>query len=149
MENKSEEQPIEVYAFVHTDKWYLYIPVTGITMEGDRTEDEQLRHEVQSLLEILVLLRSFDKAYYKIYINSTYCRDLCDKWIARWVEQRFRIPNKETLRPNHDLIVKLYSFQMCMKFELCRQYDDFDYYNKVISIVTEQEEDLLPIQELV
>lgn len=126
---------VEVYGYTYPTKWVMFIPSANITMEGDRVEEDSLRHEVQSLLEMLVILRSFGKDTYKIYMNSNYCRNLVEKWIPRWVEQRFRIPNKEVLRPNHDLIVKLYSFQLCMKFELVRHYDDFVYYNKVNEMI--------------
>lgn len=136
MSQQEVEEPItvvEVYTYIDTGKWYLHIPYVNMTLEGDQTEQDPLRHQLQSMLEILVILRSLGKDTYRIYTNSVYCRDLIDKWIPRWVEQRFRIPNTEQLRPHHDLIVKLYSFTICMKFELVRHYDDYVYYQQVVS----------------
>jgi ribonuclease HI len=123
-------EPIEVYALIDENEWKMCIP-GGILLEGDREDDDRYRNEVRALMEMLCFLRKYSDQKYIIYTNSSYCVNLCEKWIPRWIDRKFRLPNSEALRPNTDLLVKINSFQSCMEFQLAQHFDAFQKFHEV------------------
>lgn len=120
-------EPVTVYAFMDEKEWKMSIPTEDelIVLEGEKEDDDLLRNEVRALMEMLCFLRKYSNQKYIIYTNSNYCFNLCEKWIPKWIERKFRLPNSESLRPNSDLLVQLYSFQMCMEFQIAQHYDEY------------------------
>lgn len=123
-----------VYAFIDEKQWKLSIPTEDemVVLEGDREDDDPDRNEIRSLMEMLCFLRKFSDQKYIIYTNSNYCFNLCEKWIPKWIERKFRLPNSESLRPNSDLLVKLYSFQMCMEFKIAQHFDEYLNFQNLV-----------------
>jgi ribonuclease HI len=123
-----------VYAFIDEKQWKLSIPTEDemVVLEGDCEDDDPDRNEIRSLMEMLCFLRKFSDQKYIIYTNSNYCFNLCEKWIPKWIERKFRLPNSESLRPNSDLLVKLYSFQMCMEFKIAQHFDEYLNFQNLV-----------------
>jgi ribonuclease HI len=127
-------EPIEVYALIEEKEWKMCIPGDeGILLEGDREDDDTYRNEIRVLMEMLCFLRKYSDKKYIIYTNSSYCVNLCDKWIPRWLDRKFRLPNSELLRPNTDLLVKINSFQSCMEFQVAQHFDSFGKFHSVFA----------------
>lgn len=124
-----------VYASIEEKEWKMALPTEKelIVLEGEREDDDPLRNEVRVLMEMLCFLRKFSDQKYIIYTNSNYCFNLCEKWIPKWIEKKFRLPNSETLRPNSDLLVQLYSFQMCMDFQIAQHYDEYPVFKALLA----------------
>jgi|LauGreDrversion4_2_1035121.scaffolds.fasta_scaffold29447_5 ribonuclease HI len=127
--------PVNVYAFIDEKEWKLTIPNDGelIVLQGDQEDEDKYRNEIRALMEMLCFLRKFSERKYLIYTNSSYCFNLCEKWIPKWLERKFRLPNSESLRPNSDLLVQLYSFQMCMEFQLLQHYDSYEEFKELLT----------------
>lgn len=127
--------PVNVYAFIDEKEWKLTIPNDGelIVLQGDQEDEDKYRNEIRALMEMLCFLRKFSERKYLIYTNSSYCFNLCEKWIPKWLERKFRLPNSESLRPNSDLLVQLYSFQMCMEFQLLQHYDSYEEFKELLN----------------
>lgn len=130
-------EPVVVYAYMDEKEWRMALPLEEniILLEGDQEDQDPMRGEIRGLMEILCFLRKHSNQKYLIYTNSNYCFNLCEKWIPKWIERKFRLPNSELLRPNSDLLVQLYSFQMCMDFTLAQHYDDFPQFEKLVKWV--------------
>lgn len=128
-------EPVNVYAFIDEKEWKLSIPNDGelIVLQGDQEDEDKYRNEIRALMEMLCFLRKFSERKYLIYTNSNYCFNLCEKWIPKWLERKFRLPNSESLRPNSDLLVQLYSFQMCMEFQLLQHYDSYEEFKELLT----------------
>ena len=128
-------EPVNVYAFIDEKEWKLTIPNDGelVILEGTQEDEDKYRNEVRSLMEMLCFLRKFSDRKYVIYTNSNYCFNLCEKWIPKWLERKFRLPNSEALRPNNDLLVQLYSFQMCMEFQVSQHYDSYETFKELLT----------------
>jgi ribonuclease HI len=128
-------EPMVVYASIEEKEWKMALPTEKelIVLEGEREDDDPLRNEVRVLMEMLCFLRKFSDQKYIIYTNSNYCFNLCEKWIPKWIEKKFRLPNSETLRPNSDLLVQLYSFQMCMDFQIAQHYDEYPVFKALLA----------------
>jgi ribonuclease HI len=128
-------EPVNVYAFIDEKEWKLSIPNDGelIVLQGDQEDEDKYRNEIRALMEMLCFLRKFSERKYMIYTNSNYCFNLCEKWIPKWLERKFRLPNSESLRPNSDLLVQLYSFQMCMEFQLLQHYDSYEEFKELLT----------------
>jgi ribonuclease HI len=126
--------PIVVYAFMDEKEWRMALPSDNelIVLEGDQEDADPMRNEIRGLMEMLCFLRKYSEQKFLIYTNSSYCFNLCEKWIPKWIERKFRLPNSDTLRPNSDLLVQLYSFQMCMDFQVAQHFDDFPTFQKLV-----------------
>jgi len=122
-----------VYAYIGPEEWTLHFMYQEelVSVSGSEIQTSLDRTELQSMLEILQFLRNWvndPNAVFTIYVNSTYCITCVDKWIPAWIQKGFRIANTAAMRPNTDLLVKLHSFGLCMKFDLIQHYDEFETY---------------------
>lgn len=124
---------VESYAEIGEDGWRLVVGVDPVVVEGGVEDPDPLRHQLKSMLEILCYLRRHSGESYRIYTNSTYCINCCEKWIPKWLERGFRIGNTEALRPHTDLLVQLYAFRRCVTFELVQHYDAYAAYGQAFS----------------
>lgn len=128
-----------VYTYIGPEEWTVQVLYKGelISVSGCEKQETTTRNELQSMLEILQFLRNWitEPATFTIYTNSTYCITCFDKWIPIWIQKGFRIANTASMRPNTDLLVKLHSFGLCMKFELIQHYDDFEKYKTYYPLV--------------
>jgi hypothetical protein len=128
-------EPLPVYAYIEEKEWKMSLPSEDemIVLEGDQEDENPLRNQVRVLMEMLCFLRKYSDQKYIIYTNSAYCFNLCEKWIPKWIERKFRLPNSDLLRPNSDLLVQLYSFQMCMDFKIVQHFDDFLTFRELLT----------------
>jgi ribonuclease HI len=128
-------ESIAVYAYIDEKEWKLSIPGEDelIILEGNQEDEDCYRNEIRAFMEMLCFLRKFSDRKYTIYTNSNYCFNLCEKWIPKWLERKFRLPNSELLRPHSDLLVQLYSFQTCMEFQVAQHYDEFPTFTQLLT----------------
>jgi ribonuclease HI len=124
---------VEAYAEIGEIGWRLVVGAEPVVVEGGVEDPDPLRHQLKSMLEILCYLRRHSGEAYRIYTNSTYCINCCEKWIPKWLERGFRVGNTETLRPHTDLLVQLYAFRRCVTFELVQHYDAYTAYGQAFS----------------
>lgn len=115
--------------------WTLSFMYEGnvIHVEGKENKENYMRNAIQAHLEILQFLRIWVKeGTFNIYTNNSYCISCVERWIPSWIQKGFRIGHTSRLRPNTDLLVKLHSFSLCMKFKFIQHYDDYETYQSFI-----------------
>lgn len=121
--------------------WRAVVDGDRMVVEGGKEDEDPLRHQLRAMLEILCYLRQHSAGSYRIFTNSTYCINCCEKWIPKWIERGFRVGSGDTLRPNTDLLVQLYAFRRCVSFELVQHYDAYLAYRNAFRAEEENAEE--------
>ena len=110
----------------------VLLPDQRVEIGGEEKEEDVNRHALVCTLELLQFLRNwFPEEEFHIVTNNHYSFLCVDKWIPLWSPKGFRINHTSKLRPHTDLLVKIYAFSTCMKFEFIQHYNEFDAYHEL------------------
>ncbi len=125
------QMAIQVFMNIMPTCWKMAIVMKDhcIEMEGEEKEEDRNRYELMCTLEMLQFIRKWiPNEEFHIYINSEYVIMCFTKWIPLWYTKGFRINHTTKLRPNTDLLVKMYAFQSCMNLKFIQHYNSYKEY---------------------
>ena len=125
---------ISVYMNIFETSWKAVVVLSDQCIEigGEEKEDDVNRHALVCTLELLQFLRNwFPEESFSIITNNQFSFLCVEKWIPLWSPKGFRINHTSKLRPHTDLLVKIYAFSTCMKFQFVQHYNDFESYHEL------------------